>query len=415
MSKVFTIVGVDPGTTVGISIMDFNGKLLETTSSKDMSINDIIEKILEYGMPSIVATDVSNIPQTVEKISVSLGAKIFYPSSPISIKEKNEIAKIFPSVSNAHERDSLSAAYKAYHYYRNKFENIDARLKEIGQKSLSEKVKALVVKGHSVSNAIELLTEVDRSEEKVPGRGEKEEYKGEERDLVIQKLQIRIINQRNYINDLSNEIADLKSKIETFSARLERYDSESVVKVKKSKEVMSKNKVIKKQQMQLLELKKRNAYLQRTINEIREVRALDLTDKVIVCKFMDHYNKAAIVELDSTFKLRPGDVVYIHDCSGGGTSTSQMLCDRQIKAVIFGKNMSHAARETLESCDIALISSEKINIKMHEDFAIVDKASFEEEYENWKRKHKANKDKEAQDWLDDMISKYRYERRKKTK
>jgi len=416
MPKTFTIVGIDPGTTVGISVLDLNGNLILTMSSKDMSVNDIIEKILDSGIPSIVATDVSSAPQTVEKIAVSMGAKLFYPAASISVREKNEIAKMYPSVKNAHERDSLSAALKAYQYYVNKFENIDSRLRELGLMGISGEVKTMVVKGHSVNSAIDLLTyERSAAGDKGVAREERPKRMVDDKDLSIQELQIRISNQRSYIDDLSKQMAAQRREINRLRSNIEQYDMDAAINAKRSKGVMSKNKVIKKQQVQILELKERNAQLEKTLDETREIRSLDLNEKVMVCKYLAQYTKSAILELDGRFRIRKGDIIYINDCSGGGTATSQLLCEKEIKAVIYCKGMSHSAKSLLEKCEVALINNEKVPVKVHEDLAIVDRDAFEREYVSWKEYNRMNKKKEVHDWLDGMISQYRYERRKKTK
>ncbi len=59
------IVGIDPGTTVGLPMLDLHGEICALYSSKDMSIDDIVERIIGEGLPVIIATDVETLPQTV--------------------------------------------------------------------------------------------------------------------------------------------------------------------------------------------------------------------------------------------------------------------------------------------------------------------------------------------------------------
>lgn len=414
MSKAYTIVGIDPGTTVGIAVLGFDGRLLGILSSKELSVNSIVEKILEYGIPSIVATDVSTVPQTVEKIAVSLGARIFFPPCPILVKEKNEIAKQYPSVKNAHERDALSAALKAYQHFINKFENIDSRLKELGLEGMSEDVKALVVKEHSVSKAIDLLS-IGEQDERPSDSAPKPTREPNTRDVLIGELQSRILNQKMYIDELEKKRDAQGKLLEQLQRRIDLFDHQAQLKAKRTKQIVSKNNIIKNQQVQLLELKKENTELKRMIEELREIRMLDLQDRVLVCKVLDQFNKSSISCLDERFTIRKDDIIYIGDCSGGGASAAQLLCDKRIKAIIHGNDMSHTAIEQLKSCGVALISACDVPIRLQEDYGIIDKDSFEHEYGRWKMKYLEERKKETHDWLDGLIKDYRYERRRKSK
>ena len=413
MSKVYTIVGIDPGTTVGIAVLDFYGDLLGIISSKSLSVDDIVEKIMEFGTPSIVATDVSTVPQTVEKIAVSLGAKIFSPRNPISIREKNEIAKEYPDIKNAHERDSLSAAIKAYQAYMNKFENIDARLKNLGLEDLKDNVKALVVKEYSVSSAIEKITVSQAGPEVEKGRIET--AVPVKKDEHISELCTRIENQRSYISDQNLAMEAMKRRIRGLESKISSYNEEARIKSSRSKQIISKNMMIKKQQMQLLELRRENKRLVKIIDELRGIRLLQLKNEVIVCKILEQFNKTSINDLENKFKIGPGEVVYIQDCSGGGTSAARTLCEKNIKAIIYGSDMSHTAREILDKCGIALIDGERVHLKLHEDYGVIDKDTFIFEYNIWKERHEMSMERKKHEWLDHMIKEYRYERKKKIK
>jgi len=45
------IVGYDPGTTVGIAILDTDGKLIEVFSQKNFSKDEVIKHISAFGRP----------------------------------------------------------------------------------------------------------------------------------------------------------------------------------------------------------------------------------------------------------------------------------------------------------------------------------------------------------------------------
>ena len=68
------IVGIDPGTTVGLAIIDLSGKPIEVFSAKNYSISDAIAWIESHGTPLIVASDVTPTPAMVKKISSMFAA-----------------------------------------------------------------------------------------------------------------------------------------------------------------------------------------------------------------------------------------------------------------------------------------------------------------------------------------------------
>jgi predicted RNase H-like nuclease (RuvC/YqgF family) len=78
----YIIVGIDPGTTIGVAIIDLEGKTIEVFSSKNYSCSDVIERIIARGNPLIVASDVTPTPSTVKRIS-----RIF--SSPVHELDKS--------------------------------------------------------------------------------------------------------------------------------------------------------------------------------------------------------------------------------------------------------------------------------------------------------------------------------------
>lgn len=156
------IVGIDPGTTVGICILDFRGNLVKLCSKRNFSVKNIVKFISDFGNVVVVATDVHKIPAAISKISAEIGAVIFSPEQDIEKYYKIKTSREFVSnknedikIKNAHERAALTAALLAYCYYKNK---INQAIKKAMEHRLYgedvDKVLALVLKKVSISNAI---------------------------------------------------------------------------------------------------------------------------------------------------------------------------------------------------------------------------------------------------------------------
>ena len=146
------IVGVDPGTTIGIAALNLDGELVGLVSSRMMSVPDIVSYIREKGKPVVVATDVVPPPATVEKIKRSFKATLFVPNERIAVEEKVKLARPY-GYGNDHERDALAAAVKAYNAYKNKFAQIDRKVPA----HMTGDVKAMAVGGKTIDAAIEML------------------------------------------------------------------------------------------------------------------------------------------------------------------------------------------------------------------------------------------------------------------
>jgi predicted RNase H-like nuclease (RuvC/YqgF family) len=70
----YTIVGIDPGTTVGIAILSLNGELLFSNSFQGYVSRSSRQADIRSWKPAIVATDVYPTPAAVEKIRRSFKA-----------------------------------------------------------------------------------------------------------------------------------------------------------------------------------------------------------------------------------------------------------------------------------------------------------------------------------------------------
>ena len=123
----YLIVGLDPGTTTGIAAVDLDGNLVLLTSSRQMTMSDIIEELYHAGKPLIIASDVHEMPYSVEKIRRAFNAIPYTPKQSLSVEAKYDLTASFTYM-NDHERDALSAALDAYRSLQNKFRNIVKRV-----------------------------------------------------------------------------------------------------------------------------------------------------------------------------------------------------------------------------------------------------------------------------------------------
>ena len=159
----YLILGVDPGTTKGYAVLDFDGNILEVKSSKKLNIEIIIKEVFKFGKPVLIGTDVFKTPSFVEKVAARLGTKIIKPESNIQVSHKRVIIKRFLKnknfeLNNKHESDALIGAVLAYKSIKPLLTKIEDKLIKTDKAYLIDNVKKVVIKDNvNIKEAIKLI------------------------------------------------------------------------------------------------------------------------------------------------------------------------------------------------------------------------------------------------------------------
>lgn len=171
------IVGIDPGTSVGLACLDIDGNVLKLMSARNLGVEDLITQIATAGKAVVVATDKTIAPPAVVKVSSILGARLFSPDFDLPVEKKRELASR-AETTNGHERDALAAAVYAYNHFQNKIRRIERQvLDEL------ERTKARVLKGEKVSDIMAPKQDEDLAREL---RAQLESVRKENRELKAQ-------------------------------------------------------------------------------------------------------------------------------------------------------------------------------------------------------------------------------------
>jgi predicted RNase H-like nuclease (RuvC/YqgF family) len=212
------ILGLDPGTTVGLAVLDLRGNLLHLSSRRSATDSWILNIIRRYGAPIIVAADVAHPPERVRRIASQFGARLWYPPQDILEKEKDAIAAkfshILSKIDDAHQRDALVAAYLAYLDFAPKFRQVEKRVGD--NRELEEFVKRSVVLGKSMAQAVSEFerqsVEGHRTEDK-----EKRSAKSSPSRTEVSELLAKIANLKAELRAARAEVMKLREE----RARLE--------------------------------------------------------------------------------------------------------------------------------------------------------------------------------------------------
>ncbi|WP_462273235.1 DUF460 domain-containing protein [Methanohalophilus sp.] len=409
-----TIVGVDPGTTVGLSILSLEGDVLHCTSYRGISHDEMVKLISEYGKPAIVATDVYPMPVAVEKIRRSFSAVSYSPGGPIPSEEKIEMAKPH-GYSNDHERDSLSAAISAYKKYRQLFLKIESKSPPYMD---IDNIKVEVINGSSIEEAINSLKENKQTTKAQKSAAEtsgsfsddiddetcrKMTEKLKRRDLEIAELQ-------EYVKELIDQRRSRDSTISNLESKIRQMRETERIKLQKEKEISIRNKKIANLKKDIKRLNKRLHDSRAQVNRLKRIKKMESRGEGIPVKVISSFSREAILNVADVYGLKKGDVVYFQDPSGGNASTAGLLADYSPKALIVPAEISYAAKEVFFEKSIPVLQD--LEIQKEGDFAVVSPKTLKIAIENWFGKADHWKKEKEEEKLKSLVDEYRSERRR---
>lgn len=154
MSIRYLIASVDPGITKAFALLDLNGNLVRIESSKRFSKRSLLKRLVQFGIPIIIATDVNPCPSFVSKIASKLKVRLVIPEESLSMRQKQKLISNFRiRFKNDHERDALASAMFAYKLYKPLFDRIE---KEVPREKINEVKKKLVLReARNIKEALE--------------------------------------------------------------------------------------------------------------------------------------------------------------------------------------------------------------------------------------------------------------------
>jgi len=399
--RTYTIVGIDPGTTVGLAIIDLTGNLVEVFSAKHYSIADSVERIIARGKPLIIASDVAPKPAMVRKISSIFASPVHDLEESLSIEEKIALTKGGGyAYKNAHERDALAACLNAFRSYQKKFAQVE---KKTPAGVSVEEVKALVIAGLSISAAINRLLSAQAQPEKEAGKGPVQasahltgssreaktltRFRGllKDKEERIAMLEERTASLRELVREKEREVRALKRRLE--SARSARSRE-----LKKQEELRKRDVEIARLEDEVRRTDEENADLRKIIAELRGARDVKGGKRIKMIRTFSH---DAILETARRYGLARGDILFFEDGSGGGASTAELLATKGVAAVLYGKELSHFAAETFAAWQIPTFSTAELPVLLEGGeeggFAYVDPQLLHDRLEEWQRAKKSSK------------------------
>ncbi len=416
-------MGIDPGLTVGLSILDLNGRILKVSSYREASRGQIIREITRYGKPTLICVDVYPYPSYVEKIAAAFSSRLYTPRNVMTVSEKNEISRKLAMqhgvlTKNAHQRDSLASAYKGYTKFRTEFENIDRKYFNNYDKSLRDEIKDLLVKGKSLVEATKELEETLKEEAEVKPIIEKSKVSSETKPEVealekkSQILQEQLDWEIRKNSELNVELKDLEEKIDYLQERLNEGKSEYIEQLQKEKTYILKENKISFLEEKVKQLESELERSTERIDELKRVTWLRSREGWIPLKVIKKFTTEEIERTAETYTLGPGDIVIILDTTGGGGQTAEKLLSYKIKAIIGDESQfSYYAKMKLSEEQIPIANPNDVEIKRIDEIAVIKEKDLIRILESAIDEIEETVIEEKKSFLDSLIDDYRRERK----
>ena len=366
----YIIVGLDPGTTTGIAALNLSGELVDLTSSRALSSSDVIEWIAARGRSLVVATDVFPTPGSVEKVKRAFNAVLYSPGGDIPAEEKIALGKEF-GYKNDHERDALAAAISAFKKYRNKFLLVE---KKVPSEIDPDEVKALVVRGYSIENAIAELvpSSVTPVRQKAQPQGTAKAVLDVPLDVSPDVTALRLQNQqladqvrmlRSYQDELRSGLAEKEVALRVANGKLDRLRDKTAREIKRQHEIKIRDKEIERLRSVLRSERKYIKKLKKTLERQKKAELIEETRGLQKLKPLKAFTRESVQLALEQYSLEKGDWLFLEDASGGGKSTVELLREKEIAGVVADGDMAPAVREHFLELRIPVFSSKNLPVQ----------------------------------------------------
>jgi len=331
------IVGIDPGITTGIAVLDLNGRVLYLDSGKGLDRGTILEIVSNYGRPIIVAVDVAGVPEAARKLAAQFGAALYSPGEDMSSAEKRELAVRAlggTPPDDTHQRDALAAAYKAFLSLRQKLEQVESQVRRMGLEVDVEAVKESVIRGATLAQALEEAIEDKLGSIGGRGGGEeaarrpvrREQKPPDEGRLEI--LQAENLALRRRIRELEREIEHLHREVDEARRRLR-------AELMRDPELRSLRERVSRLEAVVRRLEEERARLEEDLREARRLALMLARGERVLVRPVASLTVRALRRSEEEYgALLPGEILYVRGSGAVEEDAFRVLAEAGVAGVI---------------------------------------------------------------------------------
>nr|WP_247010229.1 DUF460 domain-containing protein [Halorientalis litorea] len=408
------IVGMDPGTTTAVAVVDLDGGVLDVFSTRTADTAEVIEWIIERGRPIVVAADVTPMPETVEGVRRSFEAAGWVPHSDLPVDGKKHRTRE-EAYDNDHERDALAAALEAYDAHEDQFERVAEKVPP--QHDLGDVLARVVAGEESVEAVLTDLAADDEDSEETTEHSPRELTDEEKR---IKRLEARVDRLESHAEDLKETIARKDERIDEYEDELSQARREERREARERREVTRLERENERLERELSEERERVAELEDKLDRLKELWRLDhsnfadvseQSEDLVPVKVIEEFTRDAIAAADEQYGLAEADVVYLRDGSGAGRSTAERLAAVNPRVVLrAGGSLSEAADDVLFEHDIPVGPADDVAMQEVDALAVARESDVETVIEDWHERADEREKQQNEQMVDRLISEHRADR-----
>lgn len=406
----YLIVGIDPGTTVGIAALDLNGELIKVHSSRQMNMGNVIEFLYEIGKPIIIATDVSPMPFSVEKIRRAFQAVAHIPRQDISVETKYELAGKY-GYGNDHERDALTAAIEASRFWKHKFTSI---FKRVPPGVDMDEIKAGIIRGQSLEQILGSLHE-DRQTIKA----KKPDITLDTSDERVRILDGQVKDLRTLISDLQKDIEGLKKENRKLKGENKNLKSHKIRQINVNPEIARRDLIIENLKKRVRFEEKNNKKLHKRLKRIKEVESGSPNEDLQAVKVITDLSRESIRSVNERIGLKTGDILQVRTPGIWGKNNIHDLSQAGIGALIIGERSTSSIPEELLDLSYAeelpILPGLSVPVSIKGDFGSCDPDQLYEAMKIWQDGLEEFRRQQSEAMIDGIFKEYQAQREKQVR
>ena len=407
----YLIVGIDPGTTTAVAAVDLDGNLVHLSSGRERSMAEIVEALYQVGKPIVVASDVSQMPFSVERIRRAFSAVPYTPREDRTGEEKLSITQGF-AYGNLHERDALSAALDAYRSYRNRFQSI---LKRVPPGFDLSRVKAGIIRGQSIE---QILGELSPAR-KPPGEKQPEPVPAGKQDERVMVLDGMVKRLRGLVAELQEEVKAREAEIARHREVLERERSRRYLRMRRDVEITRRDAVIADLRHRLRQGERQVRSLKKRLDRQRVAEEVRLEGSRLPLKVLLSLTRDGLQALVQEAGVAEGDLLYAARSDGWGRSVVKDLAGLGIKALMIGVDppamVDPLLLDTSREEELPVVPVPRQMVQVRGPAGTVPRDIFEDGLRGWGEARERARTEKKKAMVEYLFREYRTEREKEVR
>lgn len=365
MYKPLLIVGVDPGTTVGYAVLDLKGTLVALGSGKEISLDHLIQKIIQHGKVLLVATDKKKVPTFVEKFRTKTGSRIIPLKEDLKVADKNELTKPYPT-KNSHEADALASALTVKNAIKNSLNQLEHLYREsLSDNDFRQLIALQFLNPEKNIKKSALLLEASKTSLKEPEKKilPMQTILPKDPSVLLQKtqkLEQDYALLRHHNKQLMNYIQFLKKKEKKLKEKLHNTQE-------------TKTTIDHHMPSLLTELHHRKQQAEHIKAKLDHLRTQILSQTApLVLKRLKNLGKEEFDRKKNILQIKRGDILLVDDPTVVSASTIDHL-KAMITTIVVKKSLSNKNRDLYP---FIFLPADQLNLIEDEFFALTDLQHF---------------------------------------